>query len=273
MRQLFLFIYTYRAFFVFLVFEGLSGFLVIQNQNYHSAAFFNSSGAVIGSINSSVSNTKEYFNLREQNEELSREIARLNELLQTMETTAEAPNLPDVEPNYDFMSAKVVNNSFRQLNNYLTINKGKSDSIEADMGVIGPDGIVGKVRSASDHFAIVVSLLHTDFMVSSKLKRSGDLCTTNWDGRDPMFSNVLFVPKHVFVTFGDTVVTSGYNSIFPEGQLIGVVEEVLTQPNATFHEIRMRLSTDFSNLNYVSVVSHVQAVEKDSLEQQAEIIN
>ncbi len=275
MRQLFLFIYNYRAFFVFLIFEGISAFLIVQNQNYHRAAFINASNALVGNVVETSSNVSDYFNLKSQNEILSVEVASLKERLAMLESqiesTQELKNEGDTL--YDFLSAKVVNNSYRQLNNYLTLNKGTKDGVLPNQGVIGVDGIVGKIRSASDNFSIVVSLLHTGFLVSSVLNRSRTFCTTNWHGRDPGFANLLYVPRHVFLNKGDSVTTSGYNSIFPADQLVGIVEEINTSPNATFHDIRIKLATNFSQLNFVSVVENRLSIQKDSLEQNAATIN
>ncbi|MDA0193452.1 MAG: rod shape-determining protein MreC [Bacteroidetes bacterium] len=276
MRQLFLFIYKYRSFFVFLVFEGLSGFLVIQNHNYQQVAFLNSSNVLVGNVVSTTTDITDYFGLRDQNNELSEQVARLHEQISFLQSHLELYGLDSTthqSSQYSIIPAKVVNNSYRYNNNYITLNKGWEDGIAKDQGVIGPRGIVGKIRSTSRKFAIVVSLLHTDLMVSSLLKRSGDLCTTNWDGRDPGKANLLYVSRHVYLTKGDSVVTSGYNSVFPDGQLVGIVDEVLTGQNATFHDITIRLATDFPSLNYVSVVLNKSAPEKDSLEMNREILN
>jgi len=275
MRQLFNFIYTYRAFFVFLIFEGLSAFLIIQNQNYHKAAFLNSSNILVGNVATATTNVGDYFALNDQNQDLAEEVARLNARIELLEAQleVEGPELVSQDSQYQFIPAKVVNNSFRQLNNYLTLNKGRLEGVEPDQGVLSVHGIVGKVRSVSDNFSTVVSVLHTDFLISSVVKRSGTFCTTNWDGRNPGYANLLYVPRHVFVNQGDTVTTSGYNSIFPPNQLIGVVEDVITSPNATFHEIRIKLATDYSRLNYVSLVKHMMVVEKDSIEQNADPLN
>ena len=276
MHQLFLFVYKYRAFFVFLMFEALSAFLIIQHRNYQRATFLNSSNALVGNVASFTTYVTDYFGLKDQNEVLSEQIARLNERIWALKSHIAIYDLDSTShqrTHYTFIPAKIVNNSYRYNNNYITLNKGWKDGLAKNQGVIGPEGIVGKIRLTSENFSIVVSLLHTDLMVSSQLKRSGDLCSTNWDGRDSRKANLLYVPRHVFLTKGDTVITSGYNSVFPEGQLVGIVEEVLTQPNTTFHEIKIRLSTSFPSLDYVSVVLNKSAPEKDSLEMNRDILN
>ena len=260
---------------MFLILEGLSTFLLVQNQNYHKAAFINSSSAFIGTVVDVSSFVSGYFGLKRDNATLTQELAALQQQVELLKqkdfigTGIEFQN----DTIYHFTSARIVNNSYRQLNNYLTLNKGLKDGIKPDQGVLSAGGIVGKVRTSSENFSVVVSLLHTDFLVSSLLQRSSTFCTTNWDGRDPQYANLLYVPRHVHVNQGDTVKTSGFNSIFPPEQLIGIVEEVSTQPNATFHDIRIKLSTDFSRLTYVTVVDNKLSVEKDSLEQKAVTVN
>ena len=135
------------------------------------------------------------------------------------------------------------------------------------MGVVSHDGIVGIVKSSSRHFSTITSLLHSNIFVSSVIKRTGDLCSTTWDGRDPYQASLRFVPRHIQLQQGDTIVTSGYNSIFDKGTLIGTVKETGIKENATFYDVSIDLATDFNSLSYVYVIENRLRVEKDSLEQ------
>jgi rod shape-determining protein MreC len=68
------------------------------------------------------------------------------------------------------------------------------------------------------------------------------------------------------VKVGDLVVTSGYSSIFPEGILIGTVEEVEKDKGESFFRIKVRLSVDFKDLSYVEVISNNMRDEQFNLE-------
>lgn len=173
--------------------------------------------------------------------------------------------------NYSFLSAKVINNSTRLQHNFLTINKGRVNGVEPGMGVISANGIVGKVFSVSDHFATVSSILNTDVYVSSNIRRNNTFGSIHWDGRNILFAKLLYVPRHIELQIGDTVVTSGFNSIFPENIQIGFVREFTR--GDSFHDIQVELANDFSSLAYVYVVKNPLQQEKQELEKEIQMLN
>lgn len=271
MLRLFQFIVRYQAFLFFILLETLSGWLVIRNNHYQNAAFFNSSNNIAGSIHSFNTNITSYFDLRQvnnylvlENAYLQTELSRLqNRLVQINQNIA--TNKVKIN-NYNFIPASVINNSTRRLNNYITIDKGQQDLVQPNMAVINNQGIVGKVKSASANFATVTSILHPDVLTSAILKRSNTLCTIKWDGRDPEKAQILYVPRHVSVNIGDSVVSSGYNAIYPPGVSIGEVSKIDIKEESTFYDLEITFFTRFDQLSYVFVVSNTLKPEKDSLE-------
>jgi rod shape-determining protein MreC len=134
------------------------------------------------------------------------------------------------------------------------------------MGVICPQGVVGKVKSVSTNFATITSLLHKDMIVSSKLIRTGAVGSVRWEGINPSEVKLMYIPRHIGVKKGDTVVTSEYNSVFPEGQMLGVVKEIGIKGDENFYNITLAVSTDFTSISYVYVVKNQYKKEQDSLE-------
>ncbi|MBX2961587.1 MAG: rod shape-determining protein MreC [Cyclobacteriaceae bacterium] len=270
MERIFLFLYQYRAFFTFLALELFCAWLIIQNNQYHGARFFNSSNNMVGGLNNFSQNMRDYFSLREVNSVLAEENARLRKSLELRNQIIVSGTIADevLVPRFDFISAKVVNNSTDRYTNFITINKGSREGIEAGMAVISPQGVVGKVKMTSSHFSVVTSLLNIDLRISGLLKRTGHFGTIQWDGRDPQVVEFEFIPRHVKVMVGDTVITSGYSGVFPEGILIGTVEEIDLREEAPFYEMRVRLAQDFRKLSFVSVVKSNLLHELDSLELQ-----
>lgn len=275
MERLFLFIYQYRSFFTFLVLEVVCLWLLVQNNQYQGAKFFNSSNSIAANINTRAQNFRDFISLRETNQRLSEENANLkrrleqrNQSLYTLDVRE--INDPALINRFDFVSARVVNNSVHQFKNHLTINKGSKDGITAGMAVISPDGAVGKVKATSDHFSVVTTLLHIDVLTSVQLKRTSHFGSVQWDGSNPDYVNMLYVPRHVQPMLGDTILTSGYNSIYPEGVLIGTISEVKLKDEALFHELKVKLSQDFRKLTYVAVVKSTLQQEQVELEQTLE---
>lgn len=275
MERLFLFIYQYRSFFTFLVLEIICIWLLVQNNQYQGAKFFNSSNAVAANINARAQNFRDFLSLRETNQRLSEENALLKKKLEQRNQSLYTLNVREINDpvlinRFDFLSARVVNNSVHQFKNHLTINKGSEDGIEPGMAVISPDGIVGKVKITSDHFSVVTSLLNIDVLTSVQLKRTSHFGTVQWDGSNPDYINMLYVPRHVQPLVGDTILTSGYNSIYPEGIRVGTIEEVKLKDEALFYDLRVKLSQDFRKLTYVAVVKSNLKEEQETLEQTLE---
>jgi rod shape-determining protein MreC len=271
MQRLFLFFYQYRAFFTFLILELICAWLIIGNNSYQGARFFNSSNGLVASMNNVSHGVREYFLLRQINSTLAEENAYLRskfEALNQMQYISTLPAITDstVVSQYDFESAKVVSNTVNRFTNFLTINKGREDGIEPGMAVISSLGAVGKVRTVSNHYSVVTSILHVDVRVSALLKRTGHFGTIQWDGIDPDYVKLEYIPRHVKPVKGDSVVTSGYNAIFPEGIMVGLIEEVRLT-DELFYDLKVKLSQDFRKLSYVEVVKNSMKQELDSLQQ------
>jgi rod shape-determining protein MreC len=274
MERIFLFIYHYRAFFSFLLFELFCAWLIIENNQYQGSRYFNSANSFVASVNGFSKNLNDYFSLREVNQMLAEENTMLREQLEQRVQTALLPDttggkLDSVVINrFDFISAKVVNNSVDRFTNFITINVGRTHGIESGMAVISPMGAVGKVKVASPHFSVVISLLNIDLMVSGVMKHTGHFGSIQWDGVDSEYTNFQFIPRHVNPIVGDTIVTSGYSGVFPEGIVVGTIAEVTLPKGAPFYDIRVKLAQDFRKLSYVSVVKSNLLHELDSLEKQ-----
>lgn len=252
--------------------ELFAAWLIVQNNQYQSTKFFNSSNKYAANIISTTQGIKEYFSLRNINAELAEENAQLRTKLEQRNQslyTLEVREIEDEEiiNRFSYVSAKVINNSVERFKNYITIDKGSQDGIKPGMAVISSAGAVGKVKSVSEHYSVLISLLNTDEYTSSVIKRTNHFGSVNWDGRDPLYSQLNFIPRHANPVVGDSVVTSGFNAVFPEGVLVGIIEEVSLGPEAQFYDLKVKLAQDFYKLAFVEVVKSNLLVEKDSLEQ------
>ena len=274
MYRLLQLLHTYRAFLLLLFIEIICVWLLVRNNPYHIAAYFHTSNALIGSIYQTRNNITQYFNLPTVNEELANDNAQLRELLSQsqipiiVDTKRDSMELTKSVYGQEYLAAKVINNSTMLDHNFLTINKGSANGVEPGMGVISANGIVGKVMSVSEDFATIASLLNKDVFVSASLKRNNTFGSIRWDGDDILNTKFWFVPKHISLQKGDTIVTSSYNAIFPEDVQIGYIDEFKMGDDG-YYDIDVNLSNDFSNLAYVYVVKN--PTKEERLELEAEI--
>ncbi len=239
----------------------------------------NSANQVVGSMLKGSKDVVGFIHLKEVNDSLMDANARLQTQLSNYKaemTEFRRPDFCEDEEDstsvyiYNYTGAKVINNSVQKVNNYLTIDKGSRHGIRPERGVIGSNGIVGVVKEVSPNFATVISVLHKSMHVSSKLKYNNHKGSLKWGVEDPRYATLEGIPKHVRVGIGDTVLTSGFSTFFPSGVLVGVVADVNTLPQNYFHEIKVKLSTDFNALEFVYVVDYIYKSEQKALEQRTQ---
>ncbi len=271
MQRILLFLYGLRALILFILLELIAFWFIFSYNSAQGAVFFNSSNRLAGGLLERKEAVVSYFYLGSVNEALAEKNARLLKRLEDLSPRDDSVTL-DIDTlfrhSYEFWSAKVINNSLHLSQNHLTLNKGAEDGIRPGMGVFNEQGVVGRVKGVSRNFSTVISALHTDLLISSKIKSSNVFGSANWDGKNPKSAKLLYVPRHVNVQIGDTIVTSGYNAIFPEGLAVGYVSEVMPGSESAYLDISLELSTDFSKLTYVYLVDNTMKEELDSLQLQ-----
>lgn len=169
---------------------------------------------------------------------------------------------------YKFIPARAVNNSVNKNYNYITLNKGTNHGVTMDMGVISPEGIAGQIVSVSANYSLALSVLNKKFRSGARLLNNPDVGTLVWEGNDANHVLLEFIPQTSKIHIGDTVVTSGYSTVFPRNYMIGTVENYDMRAQDGFFSINVKLSTNFRALHNVFLVRHEYKMEIDSLEMQ-----
>ncbi|MFM9052942.1 MAG: rod shape-determining protein MreC, partial [Bacteroidota bacterium] len=168
---------------------------------------------------------------------------------------------------YRFMVAKVVNNSINRRSNYLTLDRGSLQGVKPEMGVICADGIVGIVKDVSEHYCSVISFLHKDTRISARVQKNGFIGSMVWEGYDPASGSLMDIAKHVKLAVGDTIVTSSFSTIFPEGIMIGKIQKLDPKTGVNFQDVDVDLSTKFGSLTHVYLIDNVLKSEQKKLEE------
>lgn len=278
MRKLISFLINHSPIFVYAFYLVICFVLLFKFNPYQQSVFFSSANEMAGRFYIMTSGITGYFGLREinrdlqkQNGNLEMELIRLRDEVSRLsgDTLLIRTSADSVLSRYDFQIAQVINNSVFRTHNYITLNKGRKDGIHSEMGVIDQNGIVGIVNVVSDHYAVAISLLNPKLRLSCKVKGSNYFGSLVWDGKDPRFAVLEELPRHVKFVKGDTIVTSGYSSVFPEGLMVGTVDGFSKQRNDNFYALTVKLSTDFFRLNDVRILDDKGQKERRILEMEA----
>ncbi|MCF6332930.1 MAG: rod shape-determining protein MreC [Draconibacterium sp.] len=274
MRSLFRYLLNNHAFLLFLLLEVLSLVFVFNYNKYQRVKYLNSSNRIIASVYNSFNSVVQYFELTRMNRSLAEENAKLKSRFQMTNsgeiiTDSVSIGTFQTNPNYRYISARVINNSVNKKYNYITLNKGRKQGVKPDMGIVSHNGIVGVVTSVSESYALGFSVLNSRWGPSAKLKKSGFYGPIEWNGDDYQFVKLMEIPFHVKMAVGDTIVTSGYSSVFPEGIMIGVIQSFSQPEGESFYDINVKLATDFKSIYFVEVIDNM---DKEQLKQLEDLI-
>lgn len=276
MRNVFLFIRRHFNFLFFLVLQIISLSFLFRYNKFHEAAFMNVSTELTGRINEKYNGIEYYFQLKRTNESLVKENIRLR---QQLKENYEAPDsnrrlvMDTIRVDsarsilkYNYLEAKVVGNTTALQFNYITIHRGFAQQVRPNMGVVGPQGIVGTVVNVSENYATVMSLLHRQYKVVVKLKNGAERGAIEWDGLTPLFVTLKDIPKSAKVAKGDTILTSQTSSLFPANIMVGTVYDIVPDNASNFYTLKVRPATNFFNIEYVYVIDNMQFEEQKRIE-------
>ena len=275
MKNLLDFFVKHSAWFVLMLYLILSCVLLVNNNPYQQSVYLTSANAVCAKVYEGMSSITDYFHLKGINNDLQERNALLEmELVdlraQINDLKMQLPDTAKIQPvlqHFDFVVAHVISNSIAQPNNYITINRGSAVGIKPEMGVVDQTGVVGVVNVVGPHSARIISLLNPDMRLSCKLRDSEYFGSMVWEGGDSRYAILEELPKHMHYEVGDTVVTSGFSTVFPEGIIVGTVEGRARNLSDSFVSLKVRLTTNFSQLGTVRVITNDMAEELKKLEQ------
>ena len=277
MRNLIVFLARHYFFLLFLLLQIVSLTLVVNHNYFQKAAAVSASNALNGSMYATRNEITQYFDLKDQNIQLSEMNAILLGQLETAYLDYDTASTMVTDSihrlRYSYIAAQVIDNTVSLRNNYIVLNRGALQGVKVDMGVITPGGIVGIVREVSDNFCVVMSLLHKDSKVSASVKKDGTFGQLSWDYTNYREGVMTDLPTHSKIAKGDTLVTSGLGYAFPAGIPVGTVMTFEKPAGEKTYSVRVQFTTDFRKLHHVYIVRDLMRDEIIQLKEKAGVGN
>ena len=278
MRNLLNFLLKYNHWFLFILLEVISFVLLFRFNHYQHSVYFSSANAVAGKVYEVSGGITSYFHLKSVNEDLLDRIMELEQQNHNLEDALgrhlsgstelnSIRNLPNTD--YQVFKARVINNSLNLVDNYITLNRGSKDGIRPEMGVVDGNGVVGIVYDTSSHYSRVISVLNSKSSISCKIVGSEYFGYLKWEYGDSRYAYLKDLPRHAEFNLGDTVVTSGYSTVFPEGIMIGTVDDMADSNDGLSYLLKVKLATDFGKVSEVRVIARTGQHEQKELEQKS----
>ncbi len=256
---------------LFLLLEGISFYIIITYNDDQAKIYHNTIKVISGNVSNQASNIRGYFSLKEQNNILLKENAKLKaKLFNLAEKQGAKPEDLDLKVTqnqiFNLVSARVVNNSISLRNNFLSLNKGRKAGITENQGVIGENGIIGITKAVNDNYTTVMSIFNSQTKISARIKDKGYFGSLVWNNNgDVRYMTLNDIPKHVPIKLGDKVETSGYSNLFPSGINLGKIVGKRIPPGSSTYELKVKLYQDMTKIKFAYVVINYETPALDSL--------
>lgn len=277
MNSIFQFLYKHLHWIVFFALEILCFVLLFSYNSFQGSVYLSTANNVSARVVSARSRVTNYFGLAEVNDRLATQNAallqRVEELealvaLQQLDSLSQAEAVQRVHrTGYVITPAQIIDKSINRVDNFMTLDRGTLDGVQPNMGVMSANGVVGVVYKCTEHYSLVMSLLNSKSSVSCKVQGSNDLGYLRWNGGDARYAMLHDLPRYSAVAIGDTIVTSGNSSFFPEGIMVGSVEELYPSSDGLSMTLKIALSAHFSQLERVFIMRKMDAEEMAALKE------
>ena len=202
--------------------------------------------------------------IRRENEQLKAEVTKLRVSLEQERSTAQQTRtlqqLLDLRSatSFETVAAAVIGSGADPEFRTITIDKGTQDGLRADMAVMSPAGIVGRILMPTARAAKVQLIIDRNAAAGVMVERTrvAGIVTGVGNAEELGFRAGLidlnYVPSSADVKRGDRVVTSGIDGIYPKGLPVGEIQSA--EPEGGERRIRVKPSVDFAALEAVLVV-------------------
>jgi rod shape-determining protein MreC len=258
MRNLILLFRKFGSLILFIFLEIIAFFLIVNYNNKQKEIFLYSSNIFTGTILERYAAGVDYFNLKDLNDSIALENAQLMErLFQDQKPEFLREEIHDSSLlQYEIIPAQITNKSINLRNNRITLDKGSVDGIKEGMGVLSTKGIIGVVQKVNSRFASVMPIINTQMQVSVRIRTKNYFGDLVWEPYDERYMLLKHIPKHAAIALKDTVVTSGYSTVFPRDIPIGTIENIRLPAGSNYFDIRVKLFNELANMDYVYVVGN-----------------
>lgn len=210
---------------------------------------FNAAGNVMGNLTASQETLSE---LREQNAELTAQVAELSESKKTSERLESLLNL---QSTYSLTStaARIIGNSSDAWSRAVTIDKGTAAGFSCGMAVCNSGGVIGQIVEVSATTSTVQLITDEGSGVSAMIQstRAQGMLQGQPDGS----LRLSYVSTESDVKVGDIVITSGIGGVYPKGLPLGTVSSVEKSDNDVYYTIVVRAQSTAENNEEVLVIT------------------
>ena len=201
--------------------------------------------------------SRENERLHHENDTLKLQINQLQSKAGEADRLAALLSFRQAHQSVSMVAARVIGTSADTASQTIYLDRGERDNIRRNMGVITPDGVVGKVIESYRDTSQVLLLTDKDSGVGAMLAESRIQSPVGGVG-EPLLA-MKYVANDDTVNIGERVVTSGMDRIFPRDLPVGTIAEI--KAGTPFKQLRVKPAASLERLEEVFVLLTMKPLE------------
>lgn len=260
---------------LFLLLEFICFVIIVRFNDSQKEIWSNTTAIMSDGVNARLKSMTDYSKLKIINDSLRLENAKLLEQVVNFRVFDRENSFQNFESdsnnlNYKLIPVTVCNKTIHLRNNKLTLCQGEKDGLTARMGLITRNGIIGMTSACSDNFCKALLITNGLSRVSGLIKGKEYTGNVSWQSGNSRILTMNSVPKYANISLGDTVVTSGYSTMFPLGIPIGIISGFQIVKGQNEYEIEIAMLEDVSTVKDAYAVDYQFKEEKDIINEAEE---
>jgi rod shape-determining protein MreC len=264
MRNLWNFIVQYQVILVFMLLQGLAMGWFVTSHGYPRGKWVRLALNWESAWQGRLAQWSHRTELSDQNIQLLEENARLRSTLGQSSSSPKGNRSK-------FIAAEVIRLTWVQDQNYFILNQGRDQGIRIGQGVTENGAAIGKIIETTNAYSIGIPLLHNRLDWSARIGQSGAIGRLKWNGVDATSGVLYDIPRSADLTPGDSVLTTGFQGVFPSDLLFGTVADEPPFFDGEFLNVPVNWSANFQSLRYVQLTETPDKALIDSLQSTANL--
>lgn len=271
MRNLVELLSRFGHIFLFLFLEIVCFTLIVRYNQTQNEIWANTTSIFADGIKSRVNSISQYSQLQQVNDSLRAENAQLLERIINFSVYDRDQSFQKYDSDssnivYRLIPVSICDKTVHLRNNNMTLCQGESSHVRSRMGLITKKGVVGMTSACSENFCKALLITNNLSRISALIKGKDYNGNITWPGTDPRVLEMRAVPKYANVVLGDTIVTSGYSTLFPPNIPIGLVTNFEVVKGQNELSIEVSMMEDMATLQEAYAIEFIKKEEKQILE-------
>lgn len=265
MRNLWLLLERNAFLLTFLLLLGVSFGVLVRHDGSARSSWFRTTGGLAAGVEGQQQQWRDYLKLAEKNAALAEQNAQLRSQLLSMECDGQWHE--DDGSGWSVTTGMLIKGPDGLARSMALGTPGADGGLTIGMGVLSNGVAIGTVVDVGERYSRILPMLNTAGTWSCRVGRSGPVVPLKWEGLDADRYTLSDVPRYTRAEVGDTVFTSGFDLLFPDGIPVGTVHSTRQPSGSDFKTVSVVPLIDIASVRHLEYIRNRSDSERTVLAQ------